>query len=96
MHDDLSKYKQVYNIGSNYRNDIILNNQTVSSYHASVRIAKDGKVYIHDNGSRNGTKVNGVKIEKNKDVRIKKGDNVIMVAFGAGLTWAGALVKWAK
>ena len=28
--------------------------------------------------------------------RLKKGDNVIMVAFGAGLTWAGALVKWAK
>ena len=77
MNDDLSKYKQVINIGSNYRNDIILNNQTVSSYHASVRIAKDGKVYIHDNASRNGTKVNGVKIEKNKDVRIKKGDNII-------------------
>ena len=77
MPDDLSKYKQVYNIGSNYRNDIILNNQTVSSYHASVRVGKDGKVYIHDNGSTNGTKVNGVKIEKNKDVRIKKTDNVI-------------------
>ncbi len=28
--------------------------------------------------------------------RLKKGDNVIMVAFGAGLTGAGALVKWAK
>jgi len=28
--------------------------------------------------------------------RLKKGDNVILVAFGAGLTWAGALVKWAK
>ena len=28
--------------------------------------------------------------------RLKKGDNVIMVAFGAGLTWAGALVRWAK
>ena len=28
--------------------------------------------------------------------RLKKGDNIIMVAFGAGLTWAGALVKWAK
>lgn len=77
MPDDLSKYKQVYNIGSNYRNDIILNNQTVSSYHASLRVGKDGKVYIHDNGSTNGTKVNGVKIEKNKDVRIKKSDNII-------------------
>jgi pSer/pThr/pTyr-binding forkhead associated (FHA) protein len=77
MPDDLSKYKQVYNIGSNYRNDIILNNQTISSYHASLRVGKDGKVYIHDNGSTNGTKVNGVKIEKNKDVRIKKSDNVI-------------------
>lgn len=77
MPDDLSKYKQVYNIGSNFRNDIILNNQTVSSYHASLRIGKDGKVYIRDNGSTNGTKVNGVKIEKNKDVRIKKSDNVI-------------------
>ncbi len=77
MNDDVSKYKAVYNIGSNYRNDIILNNQTVSSYHASIRLTKDGKVFIHDNGSTNGTKVNGVKIEKNKDVRIKKGDNVI-------------------
>ena len=28
--------------------------------------------------------------------RLKKGDNVIMVAFGAGLTWAGALLKWTK
>lgn len=28
--------------------------------------------------------------------RLRKGDNVILVAFGAGLTWAGALVKWAK
>ena len=77
MPDDLSKYKAVYNIGSNYRNDIILNNQTVSSYHASLRIGKDGKVFIHDNGSTNGTKVNGVKIEKNRDIRIKKSDNVI-------------------
>ncbi len=75
--ENLSKYKAVYNIGSSYRNDIIINNQSVSTYHASLRIGKDGKVYIHDNESTNGTKVNGVKIEKNKDVRIKKGDNVI-------------------
>ncbi|MBR4921050.1 MAG: FHA domain-containing protein [Prevotella sp.] len=73
----LSAYKSVYNIGSNYRNEIILNSQTVSRYHASVRIGHDGKVYIHDNGSRNGTMVNGVKIAANKDFRIKKGDNIV-------------------
>lgn len=77
MPEDLSAYKAVYNIGSNFRNDIILNNQTVSSYHASLRIGKDGKAYIFDNGSTNGTKVNGVAIAKGKDVRIKKGDNII-------------------
>ena len=75
--EKLTNYKSVYNIGSNYRNEIILNSQTVSRFHASVRIGKDGKTYIHDNGSRNGTMVNGVKIGANKDVRIKKGDNIV-------------------
>lgn len=74
--EKLSNYQAVYNIGSNYRNDIILNNQTVSNYHASLRVDKKGKVYIHDNGSTNGTKVNGVNIAKDKDVLIKKGDIV--------------------
>ena len=26
--------------------------------------------------------------------RIKKGDNIILVAFGAGLTWAACVIKW--
>ncbi len=75
--EKLTNYKSIFNIGSNYRNDIILNSQTVSRYHASVRIGKDGKMYIHDNGSRNGTMINGVKIAPNKDERIKKGDNIV-------------------
>jgi V8-like Glu-specific endopeptidase len=75
--EKLTAYKSVYNIGSNYRNEMIVNSQTVSRFHASVRVGKDGKVYIHDNGSRNGTMVNGVKIAANKDVRIKKGDNIV-------------------
>ena len=75
--EKLANYKAVFNIGSNYRNDIIINSQTVSRYHASVRVGKDGKMYIRDNGSRNGTMVNGVKIAPNKDERIKKGDNIV-------------------
>ena len=74
--ENLKGYKAVYNIGSNYRNEIILNGQAVSRYHASLRI-KDGKAFIHDNGSRNGTMLNGVKVEKDKDIRIKRGDNVV-------------------
>lgn len=31
-----------------------------------------------------------------KDGRIKKGDNVVLVAFGAGLTWGSIAIKWSK
>lgn len=75
--EKLSAYKAVYNIGSNFRNEIILNSPAVSRFHASLRIGKDGKAYIRDNGSRNGTMVNGIKIAPNKDIRIKKGDNIL-------------------
>ncbi|MCL0081470.1 3-oxoacyl-ACP synthase, partial [Peptococcaceae bacterium] len=26
--------------------------------------------------------------------RIKPGDNILMIAFGGGLTWAATIVKW--
>jgi len=29
-----------------------------------------------------------------KEGRIKKGDNIVLVAFGAGLTWAACVIKW--
>jgi len=29
-----------------------------------------------------------------KEDRIKKGDHILMVGFGAGLTWGASLVKW--
>lgn len=32
--------------------------------------------------------------ESLNDGKIKDGDNVVMVGFGAGLTWAGLLIKW--
>lgn len=31
-----------------------------------------------------------------KDGRIQKGDNLIMVAFGAGLTWGAIVLKWSR
>ncbi len=32
--------------------------------------------------------------EANRGGKIKKGDHILLAAFGAGLTWASALVKW--
>ena len=32
--------------------------------------------------------------EAYRNGRIQSGDNILMVAFGGGLTWAGALVRW--
>lgn len=29
-----------------------------------------------------------------RDGRVKPGDNVLFVAFGAGLTWAASVVRW--
>lgn len=75
---NLSKFKQVVNIGSNFRNEISVNSGTVSRYHATLKVDKSGKVFICDNGSRNGTKVNGIAIPANKDVRVKKGDNIMV------------------
>ena len=71
------KYKTIVNIGTNYRNDVVVNSAAVSRYHACLKIAKNGKAFLIDNGSRNGTQVNGVKITSGKPERIKRGDNVI-------------------
>ena len=32
--------------------------------------------------------------EANRAGRLKKGDNVLMVAFGGGLTWGATVVRW--
>lgn len=76
--ENLSNYKAVLNIGTNFKNDIVIEGTYCSRYHASFRVSKNGKkAFIRDLDSRNGVKVNGVKIHPNKDVEIKKNDVVI-------------------
>ena len=57
------KRKRQITIGRNSDCDIILDSETVSRYHASVRILKDGTYSIKDLGSRNGTFINGKKVK---------------------------------
>lgn len=72
-----NNYKTIINIGTHHRNDLIISGTFASRFHAVLKIAKDGKAYIRDNQSQNGTIVNGSKIDSNKDIRIKSGDSVI-------------------
>ena len=68
--------KAVYGIGTNFRNDIQVSGNTVSRFHATLKVSKDGKCYIIDH-SKNGTTVNGIRISPNKPTLIKKSDTII-------------------
>lgn len=73
---DSSKYKAVYNVGSNLNSDIPVTNQFVSRNHAIIYVDKNNKAYIYDYNSKNGTEVNGNKVPNKKQVRIKRSDNI--------------------
>ena len=91
MPEDNSAYKAVYGIGSHTNNDIKISGGTVSRYHATIKVGKDNKVYIIDH-SKNGTTIDGKKIQSNIPVQIKK--NSAIVCGGVPLNLVNTPVKW--
>lgn len=69
---------QVVNIGSDYRNNMVIDDPFVSRFHAKIKVGKNKKATIRDLSSSNGTIVNGMKIAPNRDVPIKRGDSVLL------------------
>lgn len=63
-------------IGSSPSSHIILNSPYVSTYHAELILLDNGDIIIEDKGSRNGTFLNDSKLQPNKEITIKRGDNV--------------------
>lgn len=76
MPEDNSSYKGIYGVGSSFDNFIQLAGATVSRYHATVKLGRDKKMYIVDH-SKNGTTVDGVKINPNTPYRIKKKSSIV-------------------
>lgn len=76
MPEDLSGYKAVYGIGTSMRNDIQLSGNTVSRYHATLKIDRKGKAYLQDH-SKNGTTVNGQPLGHGQTRMVKRGDAVV-------------------
>ena len=75
---DNSMFKKIYGIGSNMRyNDIQVTGNTVSRFHATLKIDKQGRAFIEDH-SLNGTSINGKRIASHQNVRVKRGDDVVV------------------
>lgn len=57
-----------YRIGRNTDNDIVINKQSVSRYHAVIRIT-DNAIIFEDLGSSNGSYINGNKVHAPTEIR---------------------------
>jgi hypothetical protein len=62
-------------IGRAEQTDLRINNKGVSRHHAEIHL-KEGKVYITDQDSMNGTKLNGNLIEPHVATRLKPQDTI--------------------
>lgn len=57
--------KERISIGRDAGNDVVINHPTVSSKHAEI-VKQEGKVFLVDLGSTNGTFVNGMKVKRHQ------------------------------
>lgn len=76
MPENLSNYKAVYGIGTSMRNDIQIAGNTASRYHATLKIDRKGKAFLHDH-SKNGSTVNGERLNPGQTRQIKKTDSIV-------------------
>lgn len=74
-------------VGSSPQSNIILSSPYVSSYHADIIILDNGDVLISDNGSTNGTFVNGARLSPNVEVAVRRTDRV---------TFADTNLDWSR
>ncbi|MFN0124100.1 MAG: FHA domain-containing protein, partial [Blastocatellia bacterium] len=63
-------------IGRKRDNTIIIDDGTVSSFHAAVALDARGQVVLSDLGSSNGTSVNGVRLSQGDRAVIRAGDRL--------------------
>lgn len=76
MPEDLSKYKAVYGIGTSMKNDIIISGNTVSRYHATLKVDRKGKTFFEDH-SKNGSTINGERVTSGQIKQVKRKDSIV-------------------
>jgi hypothetical protein len=63
-------------IGRNSANSLIVNDPSVSNFHAALTFSADGSLFLADRGSSNGTFVNGVALEPGGRCIVRDGDRL--------------------
>jgi pSer/pThr/pTyr-binding forkhead associated (FHA) protein len=62
-------------IGRSTDNDVVVDNKLASRHHAIIQKIKD-QYFLKDEGSTNGTTLNGVSVPKDKYVKLTPGDRI--------------------
>lgn len=76
----LGIYKQNVTIGRDLSNDIVIPQKEISSLHATIEY-KNGRYYLEDNRSTNGTSLNDKTLQANMPVRLKSGDKITFAVY---------------
>ncbi len=63
-------------IGRNSANALIIDDSTVSNFHAALMLSAEGNLQLADRGSSNGTYVNGVTLETGGRSVVRNGDRL--------------------
>ena len=73
------------------------NTRIIDSSRKRLNLSEE-KIFVNLNkyGNMSAASVPVALDEALREGRIKKGDNIVFVAFGAGLTWGSILLKWNK
>ena len=72
-------------IGRNEQCNICIDNESISGQHLKIFIRGDS-LHIMDLGSSNGTKVNGMAINSQEDIKLRSGDEVLIGKFSLQYT----------
>lgn len=73
---ELTHGESAAGLGRSRDNALIVNDSSVSNFHAALSLSAEGEVLIADLGSSNGTSVNGVLIERGRRKPVRSGDRI--------------------
>jgi len=65
-----------YIVGHDPKNEIVLDEPSISGTHARLSVHSDDEIYIEDLGSANGTFVNGRRLAPQTPTAIEQGDEL--------------------